>query len=186
VLDEFIPRPDVRERHETTIYAPHPLVMRVARELDMQSIPLVRAIFWLRGKLMGAHQNPRGQPMGIVAEMTSIGWGRLAEDPDRHFVAGAVCQPWKPDVTFSPVPAAEFAAYAEPDRVKIAWTLEAEPLGPALTRFATETRAVAKDETARGKFRGYFFLARTGIVLIRRLLLPAVRKAAEREWRRIT
>ena len=76
----------------------------------------------------------------------------------------------------------EFAAYAEPDQVKIAWTLEAEELAPGITRFAQETRAVATDAEARAKFRRYWRWARFGIVAIRLLLLPAVRREAERRW----
>jgi hypothetical protein len=66
--------------------------------------------------------------------------------------------------------------------VKIAWTLEAEPVGPATTRFAQETRVVATDEQARMKFLRYWRWARFGIVAIRLLMLPAVRRAAERRW----
>ena len=91
-------------------------------------------------------------------------------------------QPWLADVKFTAIAPQEFAAYAEPDQVKIAWTLEAEELAPDLTRFAQETRAVATDAEARAKFRRYWRWARFGIVAIRLLLLPAVRREAERRW----
>jgi hypothetical protein len=86
-------------------------------------------------------------------------------------------------VVFSAIPPEQFATYAGPDQVKIAWTLEAEALGPALTRFATETRVVATDAQARAKFRRYWRRFRIGIVMIRRLLLPAIRRRAEQQWR---
>jgi hypothetical protein len=44
-----------------------------------------------------------------------------------------------------PIPPAQFVEYFEPNQVKIIWTLEAELLGEAHCRFATETRAVATD-----------------------------------------
>jgi len=91
--------------------------------------------------------------------------------------------PGRPTWCSSPVAPEQFAAYAEPDQVKIAWTLEAEALGPALTRFATETRVVATDDHARTKFRRYWRIFGIGIVMIRRLLLPALRRQAERQWR---
>jgi len=47
-LDRFIARPDVRERFETTIRAPAGLVMDVAAQFDMQSLPAVRLIFRMR------------------------------------------------------------------------------------------------------------------------------------------
>ncbi len=96
---------------------------------------------------------------------------------------GAVTQPWKADVKFTPVAPDRFAAFAEPDLVKIVWTLETEPLGATLTRFRTETRAVATDGAAQRKFLRYWRWARFGIVLIRWLLVPALRREAERRAR---
>ena len=66
--------------------------------------------------------------------------------------------------------------------MKIAWTLEAEEIAPDVTRFAQETQAVATDAQARAKFRRYWRWARFGIVGIRLLLLPAVRREAEQRW----
>lgn len=58
-------------------------------------------------------------------DMLAFGWECLADDPDRCFIAGATCLPWRADVVFLPISPERFAAYVEPDRVKIAWTLEA-------------------------------------------------------------
>ncbi len=181
-LDAFIPHPDVRERHAATVRASAEFVFDVARQFDMQSIPAVRAIFWLRGPFMGAKPRPR-QPKGLIDETRELGWGCLADEPGRLFVAGAVCQPWQADVVFTPLPATQFAAYGEPDHVKIAWTLEAEPLAQSLTRLTSETRAVATDGRARVAFLRYWRWARFGIVMIRWLLLPAIRRRAEAQWR---
>lgn len=83
------------------------------------------------------------------------------------------------DVVFRPIPAEEFAAFQEPGLVKIAWTLEVEPLGPSRCRLTSETRVVATDAEARARFSHYWRWARFGIVLIRRLMLPAIRRQAE-------
>jgi hypothetical protein len=181
-LDRFIPQPDVRERFEVVIAAPADLVMQTAVDFDMQSLPLVKAVFRLRERFMRATPAAPRKPQGIVAETRSLGWGLLVERPGRLIAYGATCQPWLADVTFTPIAPERFASYAEPDRVKIAWTLEAEPLGPATTRFAQETRAIATDASARAKFRRYWRWARFGIVAIRLLLLPAVRRTAQRRW----
>jgi hypothetical protein len=42
---------------------------------------------------------------------------------------------------------------------------------------------VATDDQARTKFRRYWRLFGIGIVMIRRLLLPALRRQAEWQWR---
>jgi hypothetical protein len=181
LLDRFVPVADVRERFETTVRAPAPLVLRVAAEFDMQSIAAVRAIIRLRELLLGTGRQPRRRPQGIVAETTSLGWGMLDERPDA-IVCGARCQPWLADVRFRPLAPDRFASYAAPGEVKIAWTLEVEEIAPGLTRLAQETRAVATDAAARRRFLRYWRWARFGIVGIRLLLLPAVRRAAERQW----
>jgi hypothetical protein len=183
LLDRYIPDPDVRERFETTIDAPPALVMQVAAAYDMQSLPAVRAIVRLREALLGARRGEPRAPQGILEETTRLGWGVLDAQAGRHVVCGARCQPWLADVTFSAIDAGSFASYAEPGQVKIAWTMEAEEVAAGVTRFAQETRAVATDATARRRFRRYWRWARFGIVAIRLLLLPAVRREAERRWR---
>ena len=80
----------------------------------------------------------------------------------------------------------EFSSYFEPNRVKIAWTLEVEPQSPTSARLATETRALATDDEARRQFRRYWRWARFGIVAIRWFMLPAIRRQAERTWKQRT
>jgi hypothetical protein len=183
-IDHFMPVADVAERHEFLIHAPADVVMHVARELDIDSIWLVRAIFWLRGILMGSKQVSRFLPRGLVAKTRALGWGVLSEQDGREYVSGAVTQPWNANVAFRRIPAKDFKTFAEPDWVKIAWTLEAEPLTGSLTRFASETRALATDSVARQRFLRYWRWAGVGIVAIRLLVGPAIRREAERRYRR--
>lgn len=183
VLDRFVPNPDAGGRHEITIHAPAELVLDIAQNFDIQAIRIIRVLFCLRAKLLGARMPIARPRTGLVADMLGLGWICLAEEPGHFFVAGAACQPWQADVVFSAIAPEQFAAYAGPDQVKIAWTLEAENVGPALTRFATETRVVATDDQARAKFRRYWRKFGIGIVMIRRLLLPVLRRQAERQWR---
>jgi hypothetical protein len=178
LLDPFIPSPDVRERHEIVIHAPAEVVFEVARNLDIQSIAIVRIVFWLRARMLRA--KPIARPRKpFLADMLLLGWRLLAEDPGKYLVAGAACQPWKADVKFIPIEAADFASFRDPGLVKIAWTFEAEAEGPARTRFATETRAAATDAGGRLEFQRYWRKFRPGIVMIRRILLSAIRREAE-------
>jgi len=181
-IERFIPRAEIRVRHETVVHAPPGVVFDVARSFDIQSIPLVRAIFWLRAKLLGGPP-PANRPKGLVAEAAAPGWGVLAERPGRELVMGAVAQPWLANVMFTAVPPTWFAAFADPEVVKIVWTWEAEPDGLDVTRLATETRVQPTDDAARAKFRRYWRVFGIGIVLIRWLVVPAVRREAERRYR---
>jgi len=182
LLDRFIAHPDVSERFETIIRAPAAVVMQVASDFDMQSLPLVKAIFWFREKALRSGSAAPRRPQGILEETKALGWGLLAEQPGRLVICGAKCQPWLANVKFSAIAPEDFEACSESAHVKIAWTLEAIELGPRLTRFAQETRVVATDEQGRTAFRRYWRWARFGIIAIRLLLLPAVRRAAEQQW----
>ncbi len=66
-IERFIPVPDVRERHAITVKAPAGLVYETARTFDLRSIPIVRAIFALRAKVMGARADAEAPGAGIIA-----------------------------------------------------------------------------------------------------------------------
>jgi hypothetical protein len=181
-LDAWIQNPDVQERFQTIVRAPSGLVMEVAAEFDLQSMVLLRAIFWMRERIMRVSSKTPRKRQGLVADMRALGWGLLVHEPEKLVVCGAACQPWSGEVKFVPIAPNDFQDYAEPFQVKIAWTLEAESLGPARTRFSHETRVVSTDDAARKRFRRYWRWARYGIISIRWILLPAIRRAAERRW----
>lgn len=182
ILDEVMPHPDVRERFDIVVEAPATLVLETACRFDLQGLWLTRLIFRLREWLMRVPgRAPRAAP-GLLAETLGLGWGLLYRD-DRIVVVGARCQPWHGEVVFTAIPRDGFARYDGAGQVKIVWTLEVDALGPAEARFSHETRVVATDEEARRRFRAYWRWARFGIVAIRYLMLPAVRRAAEAQWR---
>jgi hypothetical protein len=182
LIDRFMPTYEVAERHEIDVSAPAGLTMAAARELDLYRSPLVHAIFAVRtlpSRLRGA--SPR-QPAPLLAETLALGWRTLAEMPDREIVVGAVTQPWRAEVTFRGVEPDLFAGFAEPGYAKIVWTLEVAPLGPAASRFSTETRVGTTDPRSRALFRRYWAALSPGILLIRRASLKLVKADAERRF----
>ena len=182
MIDAFMDLADVEETHETVVRAPADLVFDVAEHFDLLSIPAIKAIFRLRERVFRLESKPR-IPGGIVAETLSLGWGVLAHRPGREIVMGAVTQPWIGDVRFRSIPPLAFRDFSEPDFVKIAWTLEAEPIDDTRTLFRTQTRVLATDKNARIKFRIYWLFAGFFIVLIRRVGNRAIRREAERRFR---
>jgi hypothetical protein len=178
LLDRFMPRYDVVERHQIRVPAPAGITMAAAREQDLMRVPLIRAIFKARERAMGATAGA-SQPKGLIAATQALGWGVLADIPEREVVMGAFTKPWEADVTFRALPPDEFAAFNEPGFVKIVWTLRADPIDVAHSVFRTETRAIATDAEARGRFRNYWAFASPGIALIRRLSLLPLRREAE-------
>jgi hypothetical protein len=178
LLDRFMPDPEVRERHEARVAAPAAATFAAARALELHRSPLIRGIFRARELLMGAHA-AEAQRRPFLEEVLSLGWRILAEEPDREIVLGAVTQPWRADVVFRGVPPEDFAAFDEAGYVKIAWTLEAVPLGTRESLFRTETRAITTDPESRARFRRYWTVVSPGIRLIRRETLRLVRREAE-------
>ena len=181
-LERFLPRAEVRERHEIAVRAPAALVYEVATSFDLQSIPVVNVIFRMREWLMRTTARPAARLRLDVRGLQDIGWGTLVEQPGRLFAAGAACRPWQRDVVFTPLDEAAFAAWSAPDTVRIAWTIEVEPVAGTTSRLATETRVQASDADAQRKFRPYGSGARHGIVAIRWLLLRGIKREAERTF----
>lgn len=180
LLDRFMPRYEIVERHRIRIAAPAPVVLAAARGMDLLRTPAIRAIIDTRALLLGAAPDDRLSGRGLVADMEAIGWRVLADVPDREVVVGAVTRPWEPNVIFRPIAPDQFATFAEPGYVKILWTLRADPDGAGASVFRTETRVSTTDATARARFRRYWSLFSPGIVAIRWLLLGPLKAEAER------
>jgi hypothetical protein len=186
LLDRFMPTYDVAERHHVRIAAPAEITLEAATEMDLQQSAIVRGIFKAREWIMRSHPARDPETRALLSQMRAIGWGVLAEIPGREIVMGAVTQPWRADVVFRPLPPEEFAAFHEPDYVKIVWTLRADSLGAAESIFRTETRVLTTDPTARAKFRRYWSFVSPGIIVIRWMSLGALKPEAERRAREAT
>jgi hypothetical protein len=174
----FMPRPDAYDAHEIVINAPAAVVFERAGALDLGSLPLLRAIFWLRAKIIGDAPVTR-RPQGIVAETLGLGYAILAQEPGRVLVMGAATRPWEKNVTFRTIAPDAFLAFHEGNLVKIVWTIEAEPLGRSRTRLLTETRAQATDMHARRRFTLYWIAFNVGIHFIRWSMLREIRRQCE-------
>lgn len=183
LLDRFMPTYEVVERHHIRIGAPADIAFAAACEVDFQQSALIRAIFIGRELMLGAAPEGSERPRGLLALTKSLGWGVLAEVAGREVVVGAVTQPWKANVVFRALAPEAFAAFSDPNFVKIAWTLRADPIGAGESIARTETRVTSTDAAARRRFRRYWSLVSPGIVIIRRVALTLVRAEAERRAR---
>ena len=117
----------------------------------------------------------------MLAGALAIGWGVLA-DQGHEIVLGAVTRPWEPNPVFRDLLPREFAGFAEPGYVKIAFTLRADPIDEVTSIFRTETRAMATDMDARVSFRKYWAIVSPGVALIRRAMLVPIKANAERQF----
>jgi hypothetical protein len=182
LLNHFMPVYEVVERHHIEVDAPAAVTLAAACEIDLLNNAVVRGLISARELILGATADRRPQPRGLLAALQSMGWVVLAERPGEEIVGGAVTRPWEANVTFRSVPPEEFAAFNEPDYVKIAWTLRADAIGEAASIFRTETRVLATDRSARTRFRRYWALVSPGIFLIRQVMLRPIKTEAERTF----
>ena len=179
-LDDLLPAPHFRERHERRVAAPPEAVWRAVQDLRLGDLALSRALMGIR--LLPARLAGRPRPFGM-------GSGRLLEDgavtvlssdPEHAVVAGSVMQPWRITGGEDPpaLDAPALQAFAEPGWVKVGFDLLIEPAG-AGTRLTTETRVTATDLRTRARFGLYWLAIRGGSGLIRRDMLRAVARRAE-------
>jgi hypothetical protein len=185
LLDRFMPEYDVTERHHVYVRAPPGVTLAAAAGMALEQSRLVRAIFAARAWILGADPDDQaGPPTALVEQVQALGW-RVLSRTDREIVFGAVTQPWMATVRFRGLPPDEFIAFADPDFVKIAWTLRVDATGRNESIFRTETRVATTDAGARRKFRWYWARFSAGIVMIRYALLWNLKKDAERRARSI-
>lgn len=180
LLDVFMPKYDVAERHHQGVAAPAAVTFGALMDMDLDQSLLVRAIFRGRQLLLGADADTRATGRSLIDVTKELGWVVLADMPGHEIVMGAVTRPWEPNVVFRGIPPEQFAAFNEPQYVKIVWTLRADALSPYSSIARSETRAVATDAEARRKFRWYWARFSAGIALIREVSMRLVKKEAER------
>lgn len=179
-LDRFMPDCEVAERHHVRVDAPAATALAAAQQINLSDSAIVRAVFKGREIFMGSQSAAQEAPRPLLDQMRALGWGVLAEVPGRELVLGAATRPWESNPVFRALPAGEFAAFQEPGYAKIVWTLRADPVDGERSIFRTETRVATTDAASRARFRRYWSCVKPGVVLIRRVMLSAIKSAAER------
>jgi hypothetical protein len=187
VLDDILPVHRHRERHAMQIAAAPEAVWSALHAVSAGDLRLTRLLTSIRalpGRLRGARRPPGGLPAdrGFIEAFLERGYRELRVDPPWTLVAGAAGQPWRlrGGETADVVDLDGLRAFARPGFVLIATSFEIEALGER-TRLSTETRVQPTDPAAARTFRPYWWAIRAGSGLIRRDVLHAVRRHAERD-----
>lgn len=171
-LEGMLPEYQFVERHQLLIHAGRQEVWRALHEVGAGELVLTRFLFGIRtlpARLTG-RRRPTAESPWLTALLAS-GFRVLAETPGYELVLGTSGRFWelraKPSDRADPR-----AAVAAMD-----FRLE-ETRGGIL--LSTETRVSVDDHAARRSFAVYWAIIRIGSGLIRRDLLRAVRRRAER------
>lgn len=189
LIDEFLPRYDVVERHQLRIRASAVTTYAALLTTDFAVSGLLRALLALRALPAALRTGPAGwralrardaTPL-TLATLEASGFTRLAATPPTELVLGLEGRFW----TLAPERCAPLAAAFRttapaPGTARAVWSFAFHAKGPAVTLVTTETRVLCADAAARRRFLPYWALVRPGSGLIRRAMLRRLRDTVER------
>jgi hypothetical protein len=182
-LDRVMPAFHHRERHSRWIDASPQAVWDALHRVSFRDLLITRLALTLRTLPARLAGRPGSAPAGsFLADFQARGFIILAEQPGRELVVGAIGRFWRPaGAGLAPIRSpAEFVAFARPGWAKAATDFRIEPTRGG-SRLSTETRILATDRSARRAFTAYWIVIRLGSGLIRRDILRAIARRAERE-----
>jgi hypothetical protein len=178
-LDALIPRPRLAEVHRVDLSARPEQVWAHVRHGALAHSSGTRALFALRTALDRTSRTVR--PPGAVRldNLTSSperpGFQILVDDPPREVAVAAIGKVWRVSIPFVHVATREeYAAFAAPDFVKVAWAIRVTPLRDCGSHVELEVRVDATDDAAWRRFGRYFHLIGPASRFIRRSLLRAL------------
>ena len=177
LIDRAVPRWDFAERHARLVGAPAPLVWGALAEVRVSDLPVSRLLMWVR--TLGRRPLDADRRM-----LDALPPGEVARVEGRELLLAMVA-PTSLRTDARPLAELRAASLDElawpmPDGwVRIATDFHLEAADGSTLR-TTETRVRATGPVARRRFRLYWLVIRGGSGLIRRELLHAVARRAER------
>lgn len=186
LLDEFLPRYDVSERHAIEVRATVAEAYEALFTVDFAESGLLRVLLAVRRlpALLMRRRDVRVSPSRVrmtLASLEPAGFIRLATVPQSEVVVGIEGRFWALDGGRCSPDRADFTERGPlPGTARGVWNFSFTSLGDARTRVATETRVLCADASTRRRFLPYWLLIRAGSGLIRRAMLRLLRDEAER------
>jgi hypothetical protein len=186
LLDRFLPAYDFNEVHTITVRASPERVYRAIKEVRPREIPLLLPLFALRGLPRLLTRQGRllsGSDRSFLDQaLDNGGFILLAEEADRQQVVGAVGRFWQALSSLAVLgDAQEFLAFDRPGWAKVAMDFavrDAPEHGYVV--LTTETRIRVIGKAAQRKFAVYWLFIRWPSGLLRRMMLRAIKRRAER------
>lgn len=198
LLDELMPLYDVVERHQTVVRAAPDLVFQAIRETDLAGGLVTRAFLAVRvlpAAVLALARSPRAALAELRARRTErrrgldlaaferAGFRVIAERAPEELVIGLLGKFWTPRGGLNAeVSTAHFASGPPAGYALAGWNFSVAPRVDGRTDLRTETRVWCAPD-ARARFKAYWLFVRPGSGLIRRAMLRAIRREAERRGR---
>jgi hypothetical protein len=193
VLDDIMPYYQVAERHQTLVRAAPAVVYAAIREADLAGGLATRLLFTLRmvpAAVVAFARSPRAAlaewqvrrtQRGLrLADFEHAGFRIVSERAPEELVIGLLGRFWTPRGGISKDVSIEtFRAGPPAGQALAGWNFSVRERSGGLTELHTETRVWCAPD-AWPRFRLYWFAVRPGSGLIRRSMLHAIRRRAER------
>jgi hypothetical protein len=176
LIDDFLPSYDVRERHRIKIHAPVEKVYDAVRRLDISQTRLSMLLFRLRGIPAGSFA-PSCFTLDDFLKMRFI---LLGEKPNEELLLGLVGRFWTASGELRRLDAEGFRGFDEPGYAKAVWNFSLAGRSDGSVLLETETRVYCLDQASRRRFRLYWLLVGPFSGLIRREVLQAIKRSAEK------
>jgi hypothetical protein len=180
-LQRLIPRPNLLEIDCIDVHAPAVRVWDWVRQAELAHGSAIRALFSLRN--LATRRAGGVSPTIRIDDLRSSpehpGFQILADEPPHELAVGAIGKVWRLDIPFVHVgDDRSFAAFSQPDYIKVAWAIRVLPRGPRKSHVEVEVRVASTDEASWRKFRRYFRLIGPFSRFIRRSLLRTLARDA--------
>ena len=189
LIDQYLPRFDVRETHRIHVRATPLATWSALHRADLARSPLVGALLVLRALPAAIASGRAGlerlrhESVRHVTLDTVVGEGFriLEERPPEELVIGLEGRFWRPTGDLCTPSADAFARTPPPPgSARAVWNFTIVATAPAECELHTETRVLCADAGARRRFFPYWWIIRPFSGLIRRAMLTSIRDAAER------
>jgi hypothetical protein len=172
LIDDFLPNYDVHERHRIKVYAPIERVYAEIRRLDISQAKLSMFLFRLRGI-----SAPSVFTLDDFLKMRFI---LLGEKPNEELLLGLVGRFWTLKGGLCRLDAEGYRRFNKPGFAKAAWNFSLSEQPDNSILLGTETRVYCPDDVSRRRFRLYWLFVGGFSGLIRREVLRAIKRNAER------
>ncbi len=188
LIDEFLPAYDVVERHSTIVRASAAATYSAIRTADIAGAAPVKLMLAIRklpaalvsGRTGLSALRDRARDRIALGDFEKSGFTVLAEDPPRELLIGLVGAFWTPSGGLCDTNPDHFRGPQLAGTARAAWNFVVGDAGDGRVRLTTETRVQTADEASRRRFRLYWLFVRPGSGLIRRYMLHAIKREAER------
>jgi hypothetical protein len=169
IQDKYMPAYHFNEVHRIRINSSVARVRSLVDDLDFRGSRLIRMLFALRG-MPASMMNLKGLESGRFVRL---------EVTDEEMIIGLIGQFWKPSGNMQIFKPEEFISFNQQDFLKAVWSFRLIP-GNGGCILETETRIQCLGDSARRRFRTYWFFVKPFSGLIRIEMLRTIRNEAER------